>query len=103
MANILRLPCSLTTPGACNATELAAVDDYRVSMLGALAPLFTPRSPNGAFLSTCVQHCHQNVRSWQNEFVDGVELQTAFLAWWDGAPGSHVLVDGPLGSNKRCA
>ena len=38
-ANILKLGCDPTKAGACNATQAAAIDEYRLAMLTALAPL----------------------------------------------------------------
>jgi len=102
MANILQLPCNALNRSSCTPAEFAAVEAFRVSMLGALAPLI--ESPtNGGFLSACVQHCHQNVQSWDGEMIANVTVAGAFDAWWSGAGGvAAVLVDGLMGTNAHC-
>src|SRR5262249_9627891 len=75
MANIFQLPCSPWESGSCNATELANMVTYRSDVLTALAPLLNSPT-NGGFLSTCVQHCHQNIQPcWLDSIIQGQNLQ----------------------------
>ena len=103
LTNILQLPCEPYKPGSCNATMLAAVADYRTSMLTALTPLLN-NPLNGAFLSSCVQHCHQNIDAvWTSEIVQNQTEQETFVAWWTGDSSlKHQVVDGPFGTNTHC-
>ena len=63
MANVLALGCNpnaASGAGACSAAQLAAMEAFRVDMLAKFAPL-AANPANGGFLSTCYQHCHQNI------------------------------------------
>lgn len=100
--NILRLPCDLGKAGSCNATVLAAVSAFRSSMVAAYAPLTSSRT-NGGYLSTCLQHCHQNIDAiWTQELVANTSVRDAFMRWWTGAANGVVLIDGEFGSNAHC-
>jgi len=103
MHNILQLPCDASKRASCTAAENAAVDAFRIDMLTALAPIFSSAT-NGAYLSSCVQHCHQNVGSWNGERVGNFSVQQAFDAWWSRSGAApRILVDGPVGTNAHCA
>lgn len=74
MANIYRLPC-ISNLTACTPAELAQMQAYRADMLQALAPL-TSSATNGGYLSSCVQHCHQNIDDvWLKERVGNQSTQ----------------------------
>jgi O-palmitoleoyl-L-serine hydrolase len=103
MANILGLGCSPWVAGSCNATQLAWMAAYRLDMLAALAPLL--QSPtNGAFITSCVQHCHQNNDPcWMDGKVANQTLADSFWAWYTGdATLQRIVVDGPYGGNPTC-
>ena len=102
MANIYRLPC-IGNLSACTPAELAAMQQYRADMLAALAPL-TRSATNGAYLSACVQHCHQNIDDvFTKEMVDKQSVVQTFMRWWTGqGAGSPQVVDGAYGTNKMC-
>ena len=102
MANIFRLPC-IGNLSACTPAELAAMQQYRADMLAALAPL-TRSATNGAYLSACVQHCHQNIDDvFTKEMVDKQSVVQTFMRWWTGqGAGSPQVVDGAYGTNKMC-
>jgi hypothetical protein len=102
MANIFRLPC-IGNLSACTPAELADMQQYRADMLAALAPL-TSSATNGGFLSSCVQHCHQNIDAvFTKEMVDEQSVVQTFMRWWTGKGSAHPLVvDGAYGTNKMC-
>lgn len=102
MQNIFLLPCQPWVSGSCNATYVAALAQYRTDMLAALAPLLA--SPvNGGFLTSCVQHCHQNIAScWSGSQVQGQGEQASFLSWYNGGPLQRIVVDGDFGSDTHC-
>ena len=103
LTNIERLPCTPYKAGSCTPAELAALAAYRTSMLTALAPLINSPT-NGAFLSSCIQHCHQNIGDvWSKELVANYTPRGAFVSWWSGARNvPSILVDGPFGTNAHC-
>ena len=107
MVNILALPCNPglppSNPKGCNDTYIAVMDDFHASMLAAYAPLLNSPT-NGGFLSTCYQHCHQNIDGvWAQEVVANLTVQEAFFGWWSGAPGvPRFAVDGLWRSNPHC-
>lgn len=107
MANVLALPCGMDANGKdpCNATYLAAVQKFRDSMVTAYAPL-VGSSTNGGFLSTCYQHCHQNLQNaFTREQVQGQTVQDTFWNWWSGAPNKTMktlVIDGDWRSNAFC-
>lgn len=106
MPNILQLGCNPNTN--CNAAQIQAMDAFRDSMLVALAPITDPATPHGGFLSTCYQHCHQNIASiWDRELVPlrgggNTTVQESFWAWYSGGSGKVVAVDGEWGANPQC-
>jgi len=108
MSNVLVLPCSPgaapSAPSACNATHLAAMEAFRQDMLAKFAPLLASPT-NGGFLSSCYQHCHQNIEQvYTQEEVANQTVQDTFWQWWSGAQGPlhSVVVDGPFRSNAHC-
>ena len=103
MQNIFMLPCQPWVKGSCNATELAWMNQYRADMLQVLAPLLGS-STNGAFLSTCVQHCHQNNDPcWTAGKVQNQTLDDSFWSWYSGAGNlRRIVVDGNYGDNPTC-
>ena len=108
MANVLALPCDMNANGKnpCNASYLAAVERFRTSMLAAYAPLVSSQT-NGGFLSTCYQHCHQNIpNTWSKEIVESQTTQETFFNWWVGSPNKtlkSLVIDGAWRSNPYCA
>jgi len=103
MANIYQLPCQPWEAGSCNATALGWMEAYRQDMLRALAPLLSSPT-NGGFLTSCVQHCHQNNDPcWMRSLVANQTLADTFEAWYKGGSGlQRIVVDGPFGSDKQC-
>ena len=104
MANIYQLPCQPWVAGSCNATALAWMAAYRQDMLAALAPLLNSPT-NGAFITACVQHCHQdNDPCWTRSLVSNQTLAASFAAWYaGGADGmQRIVVDGNFGSDTAC-
>ena len=102
MANIYQEPC-IANLSACTPAQVADMNRYRSDMLALLAPL-TGSASNGAYLSSCVQHCHQNIDSvWTQELVETQTVQQTFLRWWTGGgPGAPLVVDGLYGTNGHC-
>lgn len=81
MTNIYQLPCQPFVPGNCSAAQHVLLDSYRQDMLKALQPLLSSPT-NGGFLSTCVQHCHQNIDTcWLQSLVQAQNLQDSFVSW----------------------
>ena len=103
LQNILLLPCQPWVAGSCNATALAWMEAYRQDMLRALAPLLSSPT-NGGFLTSCVQHCHQNNDPcWTKSLVANQTLAESFAAWYSGGSSlQRLVVDGPFGSDKAC-
>ena len=64
----------------------------------------TRSATNGAYLSACVQHCHQNIDDvFTKEMVDKQSVVQTFMRWWTGqGAGSPQVVDGAYGTNKMC-
>lgn len=100
LPNIFRLPCEPYKSGSCNASQLAAVADYRTSMLAALGTA----NGGGGYFSSCIQHCHQNINAvWTQELVANTTVRDAFFSWWSGADTlPRIIVDGPWGTNAHC-
>jgi O-palmitoleoyl-L-serine hydrolase len=105
---ILDLGCSPTVPagqpGACNSTQIDALNGLRLSMISALAPVLSS-TRNGAFLAECSVHViEDDDGAWQGIEVQGQTQAETFAAWWKGGDGmtlSHV-VDGAWGTNPTC-
>jgi hypothetical protein len=102
MGNIYQEPC-IANLSACTPAQVGEMNRYRTDMLALLAPL-TGSASNGAYLSSCVQHCHQNIDSvWTQELVQAQTVQQTFLRWWTGGgPGVPLVIDGLYGTNKHC-
>ncbi len=101
MSNIYDIPCTPNKPGSCNAAEMQGLQDYRTEMLTALAPLITSPT-NGAYLSACYQHCHQNVNSWDKEVINNVTVAEAFESWWSGSfTVPKITIDGVFGNSAH--
>jgi len=104
MSNVLQLPCNpraTTGSSVCNSTWVSAMNTFRDSMVAAYAPLL--QSPvNGGYLSTCYQHCHQNIDDvYRKEIVGNSTVEAAFWKWWTGG-GGGVLLDGEWNTNGQC-
>jgi len=104
MSNVLQLPCNpraTTGSSVCNSTWVSAMNTFRDSMVAAYAPLL--HSPvNGGYLSTCYQHCHQNIDDvYRKEIVGNSTVEAAFWKWWTGG-GGGVLLDGEWNTNGQC-
>lgn len=112
LSNIFHLGCSPSAgkPGDCNATQLAAMVQYRADTLAAMAaPLANPL--HGGFITDCVQHCHTNIDfCYTQAIVGGQSMQDTFYAWYQnrvaGVPVpagvSTLVVDGAYGTNPTC-
>lgn len=103
MNNIYQLPCQPWVNGSCTPAQHVLLNTYRSDMLTALSPLLSSAT-NGAYLTTCVQHCHQNLPAcWSGTLVQGQELQASFLSWYTGANTlQRIVVDGQYGGNPTC-
>lgn len=105
LENIARLPAACTTwpQPACTTAQVAFVHQLRFKMLAALAPLFAAAPASGGFLTTCLNHCHQNIDSkWLKEQVSNQTLVASFASWLAGGPLQPLVVDDMLGRNPTC-
>lgn len=102
MANIFRLPCA-SNLSACTPAEIAEMNQYRTDMLAKLEPL-TSSATNGYYLSSCVQHCHQNINDvWTRERVQNQSVEATFLSWLTGqGEALPRVIDGLYPTNKEC-
>ena len=89
----------------CNSTYLEIIEEFRESMIKAYAPLINSPT-NGGYLSTCYQHCHQNIPGvWAKELVSNQTTQETFFNWWSGGQNQSLktlVVDGAWKSNQFC-
>ena len=112
--NTLQVGC---VPKTCSAEQLAQMETYRTDFVtSALAPALA-NPANGAWVDSCIMH-EQNVyycsggmpgrnvyncQGWQEEQVNGVTPQQAFLRWYMGA-GDHFTIDSASWpSNPTCS
>ena len=111
---IMALPCS-PEAGSCNASELAYVDNFRIEMIAALAPVLDSGGRHGAWLVSCDVHMVQDVDgAWANITVPGIDgtpllQRDAFANWFSGSGSSVVAIDlpwtqggGKYGGNAQC-
>lgn len=111
---VLELGCNPTAPngqpGSCNATQLAALNGLRMSMIANAAPVLSS-TIHGAFLAECYIHVIQDDDgAWNGIVVAGQTQADTFWAWYSGCNPSGLpgktqprVVDGPWGSNPTCA
>ena len=112
--NTLQVGC---VPKTCSAEQLAQMETYRTDFVtSALAPALA-NPANGAWVDSCIMH-EQNVyycsggkpgrnayncQGWQEEQVNGLTPQQAFLRWYMGA-GDHFTIDSASWpSNPTCS
>ena len=99
MSNIYDIPCKPYIN--CNATEMQGLQDYRTEMLASLTAL-TSSPTNGAYLSACYQHCHQNVNSWDKELINNVTVAEAFESWWSrSGTVPRMTIDGLFNNTQH--
>eukprot|EP01116_Phalansterium_solitarium_P002518 TRINITY_DN12574_c0_g1_i1.p1 TRINITY_DN12574_c0_g1~~TRINITY_DN12574_c0_g1_i1.p1 ORF type:complete len:428 (-),score=116.14 TRINITY_DN12574_c0_g1_i1:145-1350(-) len=101
--NIMNLGCN-PPDNNCNASQLAYFNNFRVQMIGLLAPVL--ESPaNGAFLQECCVHVVEDVDgSWNGVLVQNQTQAQTFGAWLnDSTSFSSKAVDGPWNTNPTCA
>lgn len=107
MDNIARVgsDCARYPFGAgCTAAQQAYIHKYRYQMLAALEPLMAAAPANGGFLTTCLNHCHQNRQAmWTTEVVAGQALAASFVSWLQGGPLQPLVIDNMLGQNPTCS
>ena len=113
--NVLQVGC---VPAQCSAEQFAQMEKYRVDFVAsALAPALA-NPANGAWVDSCIMH-EQNVyycsggkpgrnayncQGWQEEKVNGLTPQQAFLRWYTGGIGSHFTIDSASWpSNPTCS
>ena len=110
LSNIFRLGCSpYHGPGDCSPKQLADLTAYRLDTLSAMLPVIS--SPlHGAFLTSCVQHCHSNIDfCFNSEIVQGQNMAVTLWAFVQATLGLPVpdgvqtkVVDGPGLRNPTC-
>ncbi len=75
----------------CNATQLAVVQQYHAQTLTALAPLLNPSSPNGAFISSCLEHCQEGSTWSAGATNNGRTIADVVGAWYTGAASGAAV------------
>lgn len=96
-------PKNLTMPGVCDAGQVAYVNDFRGSMLAALAPVLNS-STRGLYAAECSIHVIvDDDGSWARIPVQGHTQAATFAAWYSNTSSApHQVVDGRWGSNPTC-
>jgi len=98
--NILGLKCTKTTPGTmtdCNASEIAALEDYRRVTMVALQNLTTLKTA-GVWSPSCIQHGFTADESYNSDKYlipsgTGISLAEAINAFLLNPSGRHIYID----------
>lgn len=99
--NIMGLGCTPTKEGACNAAQIAYLQQFRADMLTALAPVRT-NSKHGGFLTGCFVHVVEDVSTWSTELIHNATQAQTFWSWWNGEAARLQIGDFPPWSNPTC-
>lgn len=99
-------PSIASGPEACDAKQLAFLDNFRLQMISALQPVINgPTGRYGLFAPECSIHViEDDDGSWAAVRVEGQTQRETFQAWYAGDAGRRsIVVDGVWGSNPTCA
>jgi hypothetical protein len=106
MQNIARLPSACVgypPQPACTSQQIDFIHRFRFQMLSALSPLLASVPTSGGFLTTCLNHCHQNRDGqWRKAMVSSQTLVASFVSWLQAGPLQPLVIDDMLGRNPYC-
>lgn len=102
--NIMGLGCNPAVANSCNATQIAYLNNFRLEMIAALAPVTSQPQKHGVFAQSCSVHVVEDTTHYYTQVkVAGQTEASAFAAWFNGQYGPATqVIDGQFGTNPTC-